>query len=109
MAPIPEPGPGQDICPHCRLPLPKLRPLYCPHCGASIRGRPLWLSIIAALGAGLLGLAALGLGAIGACFALFTLGGSNDSLLVTVGFVVGAALCGLAAIAILVWLLKKPK
>lgn len=112
MAPISAPGPGQAFCPNCRFPLPEPRPDFCPRCGASLKQRPVWLTVIAALGAALLGFVALGMGAFGACIAI--IGGASGASLGSDmawiwGVLLGAVLCAAAAIAILVWLLKKPK
>lgn len=113
MAPIPEPGPAPQLCSRCGTPLTDPQPPYCPHCGAPLHQRSVWVTVVAALGAALLGGAALCLGAFGACIAVLVSGekGSsqaNDMLWVW-GIFAGAVVCAVAAIAILVWLLKKPK
>ncbi|BCM92414.1 hypothetical protein IAD21_04294 [Abditibacteriota bacterium] len=113
MAPIPPPGPSPQLCPRCALPLPEPRPPYCPRCGAALQQRPVWLTVIAALGAAFLGFAALCLGAFGACVAILVAGeggstASSDALWIW-GVLIGAVLCAAAAIALLVWLFKKPK
>ncbi len=79
----------------------------------ALNERPVWLTVVATLGAIFLGFAALCLGGFGACVALF-FGGegggmfSSDALWVW-GILIGAVLCAIAAVAILVWVLKKPK
>ncbi|RYX80795.1 hypothetical protein EON83_26945 [bacterium] len=113
MAPIAQPGPAPQFCPRCRIPLPAPKPPYCPNCGMSLQERPVWLTVIAALGAAFLGLAGLCMGAFGACVALFAMsspGGlaRSDTMWIW-GVLFGAVLCAVAAVALLVWLIKKPK
>jgi len=113
MAPIPEPNATAERCSNCGAPLPEPKPALCPNCGASLYQRPVWLSVIAGLGAAVLGLAALCLGGFGACVALFAgaEGGSlfsSDALWIW-GCLLGAVLCAVAAGFIIRWLIKKPK
>jgi hypothetical protein len=79
----------------------------------TLQERPVWLTVISGIGAVLLGFTALCLGGFGACVALFAMsspGGlaRSDTLWIW-GVLAGAVVCAAAAIAILVWLIKKPK
>lgn len=113
MAPLPDPLSSAEFCPNCRAPLPQPRPALCPNCGASLRTRPWWMTLLVSLVAIVLGLAGLCLGGFGACVAVFSSaeGGkmSSSDWLQILAIIGGGIVCGAAAIALLLWLLKKPK
>lgn len=75
--------------------------------------RPTWLIGIAAIGAALLGLTGIALGGFGACVALFASsspgGLSRPDTQWIWGVLAVAVVCAIAAVGILIWIIKKPK
>jgi hypothetical protein len=105
-SPLPDPSSTARPCPKCGQPLPAPKAASCPHCGANLK--PLFGPVVPALLAFLLGVVALGAGGLGSLGTVNDgLTGSNTNANASGSMFNLSLLCGAAAVAIVVWLIRR--